>query len=105
MKGKPLCLILLLALSLFASHSNSLPLSTNKRWIVEEAWKRVKMHCVNWSSHLNSMLGEGLDLISLKDLIGEIKKLDFNSIVFATHGQHTCSNAIVATKLVKLWTH
>lgn len=98
-------MILLFALSLFTSHSNSLPLSTNKRWIVEESGKRMKMHCVNWSSHLNSMLGEGLDLISLKDLIGEIEKLDFNSIVFATHGQHTCSHAIVATKLVKLWTH
>lgn len=87
MKGKPLCLILLLALSLFASHSNSLLLSTSKRWIVDEAWKRVKMHCVNWSSHLNSMLGEGLDLISLKDLIGEIKKLGFNCVryTWATH--------------------
>ncbi|KAG5001138.1 hypothetical protein JHK87_022210 [Glycine soja] len=87
MKGKPLCLILLFALSLFTSHSNSLPLSTNKRWIVEESGKRMKMHCVNWSSHLNSMLGEGLDLISLKDLIGEIKKLGFNCVryTWATH--------------------
>ncbi|RDX67667.1 hypothetical protein CR513_53422, partial [Mucuna pruriens] len=77
-EGKLLCLILLLALLLFASHSNSLPLSTNKRWIVDEQGKRMKLHCVNWSSYLNSMVGEGLDLIKpLNDLVGEIKKTRF----------------------------
>ena len=87
MVGKPLCLILLLALSLFASHSNSLPLSTNKRWIVDESGKRVKLHCVNWSSHINSMVAEGLDLIPLKDLVAEIKDLGFNCVryTWATH--------------------
>ncbi|KAK7340604.1 hypothetical protein VNO77_21311 [Canavalia gladiata] len=87
MKGKPLCLMLLLVVSLFASHCSSLPLSTNKRWIVDESGKRVKLHCVNWSSHLNSMLGEGLDIIHLKDLVAEIKKIGFNCVryTWATH--------------------
>ncbi|KAJ1401579.1 Ricin B-like lectin [Sesbania bispinosa] len=72
---------------MFASHSNSLPLSTNKRWIVDEYGKRVKLHCVNWSSHLNAMLAEGLDTIPLKDLVAEMKKVGFNCVRYtcATH--------------------
>ncbi|KAK7273367.1 hypothetical protein RIF29_14416 [Crotalaria pallida] len=87
MMGKPVCLIFLLALSLFASHLNSLPLSTNKRWIVDESGKRVKLHCLNWSSHLNATVAEGLDSISLPDIVAEMKDLGFNCVRFtwATH--------------------
>ncbi|KAJ1401557.1 Ricin B-like lectin [Sesbania bispinosa] len=72
---------------MFASHSNSLPLSTNKRWIVDEYGKRVKLHCVNWSSHLKAMFAEGLDTIPLKDLVAEMKKVGFNCVryTWATH--------------------
>ncbi|CAI8591890.1 unnamed protein product [Vicia faba] len=87
MRGKHLCLILLLSFSNLASISNSLPLSTNKRWIVDESGKRVKLHCVNWSSHLNAMIAEGLDTISLKNLISQLKELGFNCVryTWSTH--------------------
>lgn len=87
MVGKPLCLIYMLAFSLFATHSNSLPLSTNKRWIVDESGKRIKLHCVNWSSHLDAMVGEGLEIIPLEDLVASMKQLGFNCVRFtwATH--------------------
>jgi aryl-phospho-beta-D-glucosidase BglC (GH1 family) len=87
MGGKHLCLILLLVFSIFSSNSNSLPLSSNKRWIVDESGKRVKLHCVNWSSHLNAMIAEGLDTIPLKKLIVQLKELGFNCVryTWATH--------------------
>jgi aryl-phospho-beta-D-glucosidase BglC (GH1 family) len=87
MGGKHLCLILLLAFSIFSSHSNSLPLSSNKRWIVDESGKRVKLHCVNWSSHLNAMIAEGLNRIPLEKLIAQLKELGFNCVryTWATH--------------------
>ncbi|KAK2414084.1 glycosyl hydrolase 5 family protein [Trifolium repens] len=87
MGGKHLCLILLLAFSIFSSHSNSLPLSSNKRWIVDESGKRVKLRCINWSSHLNAMIAEGLNRIPLEKLIAQLKDLGFNCVryTWATH--------------------
>lgn len=87
MGGKSLSLIILLIVSIFASHCNSLPLSTNKRWIVDESGKRVKMMCINWSSHMNAMLGEGLDTIPLNKLVSQIKDHGFNCVryTWATH--------------------
>ncbi|KAI4352506.1 hypothetical protein L6164_006751 [Bauhinia variegata] len=82
MLGKSCCLILLLitAASLFASHSNSFPLSTNNRWIINSTGQRVKLHCVNWSAHLNAMLVEGLEVQLLKDIVGQVKNLGFNCV-------------------------
>lgn len=87
-KSKPLCLFSLLAFSLFASLSHSLPLSTNKRWIVDdESGERVKLHCINWSTHLNAMLPEGLDKIPLNVFIAQMKEHGFNCVryTWATH--------------------
>ena len=35
-------------------------LSTSSRWIVDERGRRVKLACVNWPSHLEPVLAEGL---------------------------------------------
>ncbi|GKV23037.1 hypothetical protein SLEP1_g32822 [Rubroshorea leprosula] len=65
----PLCillrLLLLLLLLLFLTRHtipvNSLPLSTNSRWIVDDqTGQRVKLACVNWVSHLEPIVAEGL---------------------------------------------
>jgi len=104
MGGKPLSLILLLAFSIFASHSNSLPLSTNNRWIVDETGKRVKLHCVNWSSHMNAMVAEGLETIPLKDVIAQLKGLGFDCVryTWATEMFTRYSNYKVGENLDKL---
>ncbi|RHN44352.1 putative cellulase [Medicago truncatula] len=104
MERKPLCLILLLSFTIFASHSNSLPLSTNNRWIVDETGKRVKLHCVNWSSHMNAMVAEGLDAIPLKDVIAQLKGLGFDCVryTWATYMFTRYSNYKVGENLDKL---
>ncbi|KAL1565229.1 cellulase [Salvia divinorum] len=38
----------------------ALPLSTESRWIVDESGHRAKLACVNWPSHLEVMVAEGL---------------------------------------------
>ena len=82
--------ILLLALvSVFSSFSAySLPLSTHGRWIIDsQSGKRVKLVCVNWPSHTQSMLIEGLNHRPLKELADEAIKLRFNCVrlTYATH--------------------
>lgn len=77
-----------LIFSLFSSLSYSLPLSTRGRWIVDSTTgRRVKLTCINWASHTQSMLIEGLDRRPLKDLADEAVKLGFNCVrlTYATH--------------------
>lgn len=67
-------------LSLF-SFSYSLPLSANKRWIVDAATgKRVKLSCINWAAHLEPMLAEGLEKTPLEEIVGELAKMHFNCV-------------------------
>ncbi|XP_038875504.1 glycosyl hydrolase 5 family protein-like [Benincasa hispida] len=76
-----------LAFISFFSLSYSFPLSTNGRWIVDSAGRRMKLMCVNWPSHTQSMLIEGLDRRPLKDLADEVVRLRFNCVrlTYATH--------------------
>ncbi|KAL4019131.1 hypothetical protein IC575_022770 [Cucumis melo] len=68
--------------------SQSLPLSTRGRWIVDsKTGQRVKLSCVNWASHAQSMLAQGLDKRPLKDLANDIISRDFNCVrlTWSTH--------------------
>ncbi|XP_023536240.1 uncharacterized protein LOC111797470 [Cucurbita pepo subsp. pepo] len=52
-----------------------------KRWIVDSTTgRRVKLVCVNWPSHTQSMLIEGLNHRPLKELADEAIKLRFNCV-------------------------
>ncbi|XP_047971015.1 glycosyl hydrolase 5 family protein-like [Salvia hispanica] len=66
-----------------AAFSKSAPLSTNSRWIVDSAsGKRVKLACVNWPSHLEPMIAEGLDKKPMDDIIQKISGSGFNCVRF-----------------------
>ncbi|WVZ17110.1 hypothetical protein V8G54_010092 [Vigna mungo] len=72
---------LLLLVVISASHSNAYPLSTQKRWIIDEATgQRVKLVCANWAGHLQPMMPEGLDKRPLKEIVGELVKHNFNCV-------------------------
>lgn len=107
--SKPYGLILLSVVSMLAIMSQyCVGLSTNKRWIVEESsGKRVKLHCVNWSGHLNAMLGEGLNIIALKDVVAQMKGLGFNCVryTWATHMFTRYATHKVGDKLDSLKLH
>lgn len=61
--------------------SHSLPLSTNGRWIVDsQNGQRVKLHCINWPSHLEPMLAEGLHARPIKEIVSEIANQGFNCV-------------------------
>ncbi|XP_057802744.1 glycosyl hydrolase 5 family protein-like [Salvia miltiorrhiza] len=71
---------LLLQIVTFCS---SWPLSTNSRWIVDDAsGKRVKLACVNWPSHLEPMIAEGLEKKPINVIVKKISETGFNCVRF-----------------------
>ncbi|KAK4402705.1 hypothetical protein Sango_1011200 [Sesamum angolense] len=56
------------------------PLSTNSRWIVDETGQRVKLSCVNWPSHLEVVVAEGLSKQPVDEISEEIRSLGFNCV-------------------------
>lgn len=80
------CLALVFIFSSLSTYS--LPLSTRGRWIIDsKTGLRVKLVCVNWPAHTQSMLIEGLNHRPLKELADEAIKLKFNCVrlTYATH--------------------
>lgn len=55
-------------------------LSTESRWIVDESGRRVKLACVNWPSHLEVVVAEGLSKQPVDEVSEEITKLGFNCV-------------------------
>lgn len=58
----------------------ALPLSTDSRWIVDESGHRVKLACVNWPSHLEVVVAEGLSKQPVDEISEEIRILGFNCV-------------------------
>ncbi|KAK7318680.1 hypothetical protein RJT34_03385 [Clitoria ternatea] len=55
-------------------------LHTNSRWIVNEDGQRVKLACVNWVSHLEPVVAEGLSKQPLDVISKGIKSMGFNCV-------------------------
>ncbi|KAM3321647.1 hypothetical protein P3S67_002798 [Capsicum chacoense] len=65
----------------FVTFSHCLPLSTSSRWIIDdESGKRVKLVCVNWAGHLQTMLPEGLDQQPISHIARHISLMGFNCV-------------------------
>ncbi|CAL0325093.1 unnamed protein product [Lupinus luteus] len=56
------------------------PLHTDSRWIVNEDGKRVKLACVNWVSHLDAVVAEGLSKQPVDVISNRIKTMGFNCV-------------------------
>ncbi|KAL7122921.1 hypothetical protein ACP275_01G074300 [Erythranthe tilingii] len=66
-----------------ATFCNSVPLSTNSRWIIDqETGKRVKLTCANWVSHLQPMVAEGLEKKPLSYIAKKVTETGFNCVRF-----------------------
>ena len=61
-------------------HVMALPLYTNSRWIVDEGGERVKLACVNWVSHLEPMVTEGLSKQPMDAIAKRIVSMGFNCV-------------------------
>jgi hypothetical protein len=60
--------------------AETVTLSTASRWIVDESGKRVKLACVNWPSHLEPMLAEGLSKQPVGAIAGDVAAMGFNCV-------------------------
>lgn len=56
------------------------PLSTNSRWIVNESGRRVKLACVNWVTHLEVVVAEGLSKQPVDVISKKIVDMGFNCV-------------------------
>ena len=65
-----------------AKPAMSLPLSTISRWIVDEQGQRVKLACVNWVSHLEPVVAEGLSKQPMDMIAKRIVSMGFNCVRF-----------------------
>ncbi|KAJ4826160.1 hypothetical protein Tsubulata_037362, partial [Turnera subulata] len=73
--------ILLLLFLAYGTPCSSLPLSTNKNWIVDQkTGERVKLVCVNWPTHISLMLAEGLDSQPLDSIVSKIVDQQYNCV-------------------------
>ncbi|CAJ1938209.1 unnamed protein product [Sphenostylis stenocarpa] len=57
-----------------------LPLRTDSRWIVGQDGRRVKLACVNWVSHLEVAVAEGLSKKPVDEISMGIKSMGFNCV-------------------------
>ncbi|WVZ86138.1 hypothetical protein U9M48_032971 [Paspalum notatum var. saurae] len=85
MRRSPLAACLALAVALLAcghERAAAVPaaLSTASRWVVDESGSRVKLACVNWPSHLEPMLAEGLGKQPVGAIAGDVAAMGFNCV-------------------------
>ncbi|XP_062225348.1 glycosyl hydrolase 5 family protein-like [Phragmites australis] len=73
-------LVVLAALACHHERAAAATLSTSSRWIVDERARRVKLACVNWPSHLEPMLAEGLGKRPLGAIAGDVAAMGFNCV-------------------------
>ncbi|ESQ32867.1 hypothetical protein EUTSA_v10003934mg [Eutrema salsugineum] len=75
-------LLLLLLLFVQTNISFAFPLSTDSRWIVDDGIKgrRVKLTCVNWPSHLETAVAEGLSKQPIDSIAEKIVLMGFNCV-------------------------
>ncbi|CAH2045418.1 unnamed protein product [Thlaspi arvense] len=76
--------VFLLHLLVITNISFAFPLSTDTRWIVDDGdgnrGRRVKLTCVNWPSHLETAVAEGLSKQPLDLISEEIVSMGFNCV-------------------------
>lgn len=61
--------------------TEALPLSTNSRWIVDDSTgDRVKLACVNWVSHLEVLVAEGLSKQPVDVISKKIVSMGYNCV-------------------------
>ncbi|KAL5702390.1 cellulase [Ranunculus cassubicifolius] len=75
-------LSLVICLNVFIRVGAQKPLYTKSRWIVDGEGKRVKLACVNWPSHLETVLAEGLNKSPIYDICKNITANGFNCVRF-----------------------
>ncbi|VVA29058.1 PREDICTED: putative leucine-rich repeat [Prunus dulcis] len=70
----------LLTVAVLPATVSAVPLSTSSRWIVDESGQSVKLACMNWVSHLEPVVAEGLSKQSVDAISKRIASLGFNCI-------------------------
>ena len=54
--------------------------AVTSQWVVDESGSRVKLACVNWPSHLEPMLAEGLGKRPVGAIAADVAAMGFNCV-------------------------
>ncbi|KAL8161365.1 hypothetical protein V2J09_012854 [Rumex salicifolius] len=76
------------------------PLYTSSRWIVDGSGRRVKLVCVNWPSHMEVAVAEGLSHQPMDTISKTIAALGFNCVRL-TWPTYLVTNGTVANMTVR----
>ncbi|KAI3779499.1 hypothetical protein L2E82_09220 [Cichorium intybus] len=78
----PLTFLLFFAAIILHHQTVALPLSVNSRWIVDDqnGGQRVKLSCINWVSHLDAAVAEGLSKRPVDVISKKILAMGFNCV-------------------------
>lgn len=91
--------ILILAISTFfclSSAEFASPLFAESRWIVDTFGRRVKLACVNWPSHMHTVVAEGLHRQPVDSIIFKIKSMGFNCVRFTWPVELATNNTLAS---------
>ncbi|XP_041015611.1 glycosyl hydrolase 5 family protein-like [Juglans microcarpa x Juglans regia] len=75
-----LCILWIPSIVLQSKPVSALPLYTDSRWIVDDEGQRVKLACVNWASHMEAVVAEGLSKQPMDAISKRIKSMGFNCV-------------------------
>ncbi|KAG2701868.1 hypothetical protein I3760_06G064500 [Carya illinoinensis] len=75
-----LCILWIPSIVLQSKPVAALPLYTDSRWIVDEDGQRVKLACVNWASHMETVVAEGLSKQPMDAISKRVKSMGFNCV-------------------------
>lgn len=92
--------LLLVLLAGYHDHAAAVTLSTSSRWIVDEAGHRVKLACVNWPSHLEPVVTEGLGRQPVGAIAARLASLGFNCVRL-TYPTALATNATLSSLTVR----
>ncbi|KAI3634641.1 hypothetical protein MIR68_007022 [Amoeboaphelidium protococcarum] len=59
-----------------------MPMTTQGRWIIDQTGKRVKLACVNFASHMEALIPEGMGDQPLHVLMEKMVEMGFNCVRF-----------------------
>ncbi|XP_027348375.1 glycosyl hydrolase 5 family protein-like [Abrus precatorius] len=103
-------LLLVCLLATFTSCCNSMPLSVQKRWIMDDATgKRMKLHCAHWVAHIKPMLAEGLNKLPLNNITAKVADAGFNCVrlsyatyMFTRHANETIVHTLYSLDIPEI---
>ncbi|KAK4786371.1 hypothetical protein SAY86_003060 [Trapa natans] len=92
------------SIGLIQVRSQEGPLFASSRWIVDGEGRRVKLACVNWPSHLQPVLAEGLNMQPVDNIMKLVNDMGFNCVRFTWPLELATKETLASTTVKQMFT-